>query len=32
VRLIELDDGHELAASLPRLLAEADAFLGPFLR
>lgn len=31
VRLIELDDGHELAASLPRLLAEADAFLPPFL-
>ncbi|MBL0219558.1 MAG: prolyl oligopeptidase family serine peptidase [Myxococcales bacterium] len=32
VRLIELDDDHELGASLPRLLAEADAFLGPFLR
>ncbi len=32
VRLIELDDGHELAASLPRLLSEADAFLGPYLR
>lgn len=32
VRLIELDDGHELAASLPRLLAEADGFLGPYLR
>ncbi|CAN5898558.1 alpha/beta fold hydrolase [soil metagenome] len=32
VRLIELDDGHELAASLPRLLAEADAFLGPYVR
>jgi alpha-beta hydrolase superfamily lysophospholipase len=32
VRLIELDDGHELAASLPRLLEEADAFLDPFLR
>jgi len=29
VELIELDDGHELAASLPRLLAEADRFLGP---
>ena len=29
VRLVELDDGHELAASLPRLLAEADGFLGP---
>jgi alpha-beta hydrolase superfamily lysophospholipase len=32
VRLVELDDGHELAASLPRLLEEADAFLDPFLR
>ncbi|MBX3156728.1 MAG: alpha/beta fold hydrolase [Deltaproteobacteria bacterium] len=31
VRVIELDDGHELAASLPRLLAEADAFLAPWL-
>lgn len=31
VRLVELDDGHELAASLPRLLAEADGFLGPVL-
>lgn len=31
VRLIELDDGHELASSLPRLLAEADAFLPRFL-
>lgn len=31
VELIELDDGHELAASLPRLLAEADRFLGPVL-
>lgn len=31
VRLVELPDGHELAHSLPRLLAEADAFLGPFL-
>jgi alpha-beta hydrolase superfamily lysophospholipase len=29
VQLVELDDGHELAASLPRLLAEADRFLGP---
>lgn len=27
VRLIELDDGHELVASLPRLLAETEAFL-----
>jgi uncharacterized protein len=31
VRLIELDDGHDLAASLPRLLAETDAFLAPWL-
>jgi len=31
VELIEVDDGHELAASLPRLLAEADRFLGPML-
>jgi len=28
VELIELDDGHELAASLPRLLAETERFLG----
>lgn len=28
VRLIELDDGHELVASLPRLLAETEAFLA----
>lgn len=31
VRLIELDDGHELLASLPRLFAEADRFLAPWL-
>jgi len=31
VRLVELDDGHELVASLPRLLTEADAFLAPWL-
>lgn len=31
VRLVELDDGHELVASLPRIAAEADAFLWPFL-
>jgi pimeloyl-ACP methyl ester carboxylesterase len=31
VRLVELDDGHELIASLPTLLAEADAFLAPWL-
>ena len=31
VRLVELDDGHELVASLPAILAEADAFLAPWL-
>jgi pimeloyl-ACP methyl ester carboxylesterase len=31
VRLVELDDGHELTATLPQLLAEAQAFLAPFL-
>ena len=31
VRLVEVDDGHELIASIPRLLAEADAFLAPWL-
>ncbi len=31
VRLVEVDDGHELTASLPRILAESDAFLAPFL-
>jgi uncharacterized protein len=31
VRLVELDDGHELVASLPRLLAEAEAFVAPWL-
>jgi pimeloyl-ACP methyl ester carboxylesterase len=31
VRLIELDDGHELTATLPQVLAEAQAFLAPFL-
>jgi len=28
VELIELDDGHELTASLPRLIAETERFLG----
>ena len=28
VRVIELDDGHELVASIPRLLAESEAFLA----
>jgi uncharacterized protein len=31
VRLVEVDDGHELVASLGRILAEADAFLAPWL-
>ncbi|MEO6951621.1 MAG: YqiA/YcfP family alpha/beta fold hydrolase [Polyangia bacterium] len=31
VKLVEVDDGHELIASLPRIKAEADAFLKPFL-
>jgi len=31
VQLIELDDGHDLIASLPRLLDESDRFLAPWL-
>lgn len=31
VHLVELDDTHELVASLPALLAEADAFLRPWI-
>jgi uncharacterized protein len=31
VRLVEVDDGHELAASIDRILREADAFLAPVL-
>ncbi|MGN6109193.1 MAG: YqiA/YcfP family alpha/beta fold hydrolase [Kofleriaceae bacterium] len=31
VELIELDDGHELVASLPRLLDESTRFLAPWL-
>jgi hypothetical protein len=31
VRLVEVDDGHELAASLDRIKTEADSFLAPFL-
>lgn len=31
VRLIEVADGHTLVASLPRIIDEADRFLGPFL-
>jgi pimeloyl-ACP methyl ester carboxylesterase len=30
VRLVEVDDGHELVASLPRIAAEADAHLRSF--
>ncbi len=30
MRLIELEDGHELRDSLPRIKSEADAFLQPF--
>jgi len=30
-RLVEVDDGHELTASLDRIQREADAFLAPFL-
>jgi pimeloyl-ACP methyl ester carboxylesterase len=31
VRLVEVDDGHELTASIGRIAAEADTFLRPFL-
>jgi pimeloyl-ACP methyl ester carboxylesterase len=31
VRLVEVDDGHELGASIPRILEEAEAFFAPFL-
>lgn len=31
VHLVEVDDGHELGRSIPRILAEADAFFRPFL-
>jgi pimeloyl-ACP methyl ester carboxylesterase len=31
VRLVEVEDGHELVASLDRIAAEADDFLRPFL-
>lgn len=31
MRLVELEDGHELVASLPRIQEEADAFLLPFI-
>ena len=32
VRLVEVDDGHELVASLPTIIEETEAFLKPFLR
>jgi uncharacterized protein len=31
VRVVELDDNHELMVSLPRMLAETDRFLAPWL-
>ncbi len=31
VRLIEVDDGHELGASIPRILLEAEEFFAPLL-
>ena len=31
MELVELDDTHELGASIPRILEEADAFFRPFL-
>ena len=31
VRLVELDDGHDLVASLPRITAESERFLAPLL-
>jgi predicted esterase YcpF (UPF0227 family) len=30
VSLLEVDDGHDLVASIPRILKEAEAFFGPF--
>lgn len=30
VRLVEVDDGHELVASIPRILSEAEVFFSPF--
>lgn len=30
VRLVEVEDGHELSLSIPRILAEANAFFAPF--
>ena len=31
IRLVEVDDGHELVASTPKILAEADRFFQPFI-
>jgi predicted esterase YcpF (UPF0227 family) len=31
VHLVEVDDGHELSASIPRILEEAESFFAPFL-
>lgn len=31
VRLVEVDDGHELTQSLPTIIAESESFLSPFL-
>jgi pimeloyl-ACP methyl ester carboxylesterase len=31
VRLVEVDDGHELTSSIPQILLEAEAFFAPFL-
>ncbi len=31
MRLIEVDDGHELASSIDRIAAEGDTFLAPWL-
>jgi pimeloyl-ACP methyl ester carboxylesterase len=30
VRLVEVDDGHELRSSIPRILTEAESFFAPF--
>jgi pimeloyl-ACP methyl ester carboxylesterase len=32
VTLIEVDDGHQLLDTIPRLLAETDRFLAPYLK
>jgi alpha-beta hydrolase superfamily lysophospholipase len=30
VRVVEVDDGHDLVASLPRIIAEAESFFAPY--